>query len=139
MTNETSITLFSIVKHQATHCEPRHAIATFLQTEAGFIKSSTLRHPNLTSHLSHHTTHRKRHSFKQLVLCQYKYPCASLVRCSAVTPGWRVPTISPLEESDPVAVSNMVGKSRAADGIDELVKAGAEDILILTLDNFRYR
>ncbi|TDL18346.1 HisG-domain-containing protein [Rickenella mellea] len=115
-----------------------HAIATVLQTEAVLIKSSTPKHANLTPLITRITQRIAGViASNKFVLCQYNIPRASLAKCTAVTPGRRAPTISPLEESDWVAVSSMVEKSRAADVMDELVQAGAEDILILKLDNCR--
>jgi len=54
-----------------------------------------------------------------------------------VTPGRKAPTISPLEDENWVAVSSMVEKNKSADIMDELVRIGAEDVLIFNLDNCR--
>ena len=71
------------------------------------------------------------------VVCQYNIARDKLVEATGVTPGRRAPTISPLEEEGWVAVSVMVEKSKIANVMDELVKIGAEDILIFNLDNCR--
>lgn len=115
-----------------------HAIATVLQTEAVLIKSSTPKHAHLEP-LIDMITRRIAGviASSRYVLCQYNIPRSKLVECSAVTPGRRAPTISPLEESDWVAVSAMVERKNVANVMDQLVNKGAEDVLILKLDNCR--
>ena len=54
-----------------------------------------------------------------------------------LTPGRRAPTVSPLEDGDWAAVSSMIEKKSMAEVMDKLVAAGAEDVLILKLDNCR--
>ena len=115
-----------------------HAIATLLQTEAVLIKSSTPKHPALeplinliTSRIACVVAAGK------YVVCEYNILRERLHAATAITPGRRAPTISPLEDEAWVAVSSMVEKSRVADVMDELVKIGAEDILIFNLDNCR--
>ena len=71
------------------------------------------------------------------VVCEYNIPRVKLPESRQITPGRRAPTISPLEEEGWVAVSVMVEKSRIADAMDELVKIGAQDIMIFNLDNCR--
>lgn len=115
-----------------------HAIATVLQTEAVLIKSSRPKHAHLEP-LIDMITRRIAGviASSRYVLCQYNIPRSKLVECSAVTPGRRAPTISPLEESDWVAVSAMVERKNVANVMDQLVNKGAEDVLILKLDNCR--
>ena len=115
-----------------------HAIATILQTEAVLIKSSVPKHPNLTPLIDLITSRIAGVvASSKYVMCQYNTKRENLAICTSITPGRRAPTISPLEESDWVAVSSMVEKSKVAVVMDELVKAGAEDVLILKLDNCR--
>ncbi|KAJ5492083.1 ATP phosphoribosyltransferase HisG [Penicillium expansum] len=52
-------------------------------------------------------------------------------------PGKRAPTITALEEEGWVAVSSMVEKKRIATVMDELIKVGASDILVLNIANSR--
>jgi len=59
------------------------------------------------------------------------------VQVIKITPGSRAPTISPLEDSDWVAVSALVPKSRAIEIMDELEALGAADILLSDLANCR--
>lgn len=115
-----------------------HAIATLLQSEAVLIKSTVQKHPRLepliqliTSRIAGVVAAGK------YVICEYNVTRARLHDATTITPGRRAPTISPLEDEAWVAVSSMVEKGRAADVMDELVKIGAEDILIFNLDNCR--
>lgn len=115
-----------------------HPIATVLHSEAVLIKSSTPKHPHLAP-LLHLLTSRIAGyiASTKFVLCQYNIRRAALPEATAVTPGRRAPTISPLEEEEWVAVSSMVEKSQVARVMDRLVEVGAEDVLILKLDNCR--
>lgn len=115
-----------------------HAIATVLQTEAVLIKSSTTKHPSLEP-LIHLITSRIAGvvAAGKYVVCQYNILKEKLPAATAVTPGRRAPTISKLEDEGWMAVSAMVEKNIVANVMDELVKIGAEDILIFNLDNCR--
>jgi ATP phosphoribosyltransferase len=73
------------------------------------------------------------------VLCTYNIKRDALEAASAITPGKRAPTVTSLEEEHWVAVQSMVETSRAADKMDELEKIGAEDILLVKLENTRTR
>lgn len=74
---------------------------------------------------------------QKFVLCQYNIARSELATASKITPGKRAPTITPLEEEGWVAVSSMVEKKRVANVMDELIKVGASDILVLTIANSR--
>jgi len=115
-----------------------HAISTILQTEAVLIKA------NLTKHAEHASLINLITSriagvvaAGRYVICEYNIPRDKLHTATAITPGRRAPTISPLEDEDWLAVSAMVEKGRTAVVMDELVKIGAEDVLIFNLDNCR--
>ena len=54
-----------------------------------------------------------------------------------ITPGKRTPTITSLMESEWVAVEAMVERKKVATTMDDLIKVGAEDILIMKIDNSR--
>ncbi|KAI0629427.1 ATP phosphoribosyltransferase [Trametes polyzona] len=115
-----------------------HAIATVLQTEAVLIKSSTPKHPALEPLIKLITSRIAGVvAAGRYVICEYNIQRARVHDATAITPGRRAPTISPLEDEGWVAVSSMVEKSKVADVMDELVKIGAEDILIFNLDNCR--
>lgn len=115
-----------------------HAIATVLRTEAVLIKASKPKHEAFAPLIDIIT--RRIAGFiasKRFVLCQYNISRDKLASCTAVTPGRRAPTVSPLEESDWVAISAMVETKEVADVMDRLVALGAEDILIQKLENTR--
>lgn len=71
------------------------------------------------------------------VLCNYNCSRSNLDAVIKITPGRRAPTISPLEETDWVAVSSMVEKKRVAEVMDKLRSEGAEDILVFAITNCR--
>ncbi|KAL5482354.1 HIS1 [Sanghuangporus weigelae] len=115
-----------------------HAIATVLSTEAVLIKSSKPKHAQhiplielIASRIAGVVASAR------YVLCQYNIPRDKLHECTAIAPGRRAPTISPLEENNWVAVSVMVEKKNVATVMDKLVATGAEDVLLLKLDNCR--
>ncbi|KDQ49912.1 hypothetical protein JAAARDRAFT_613222 [Jaapia argillacea MUCL 33604] len=115
-----------------------HAIATILQSEAVLIKSNTPKHPAL-SPLVQLITSRIAGviAANKYVICEYNIPREKLHDATAITPGRRAPTVSPLEEEGWLAVSSMVEKAKTALVMDQLVAVGAEDILIFNLDNCR--
>lgn len=115
-----------------------HAIATVLESEAVLIKSTTPKHPDLTplidliaSRIAGVVAAAK------FVFCSYNVTRTGLPAALKVTPGRRAATISPLEDSDWVAVNSMIEKKRTAEIMDELVRIGAQDVLIFNLDNCR--
>lgn len=115
-----------------------HAIATLLETEAVLIKSSTPKDPaheplikTIASRIAGVVAARR------YVVCQYNIRRERLHDATSITPGRRAPTISPLEDENWAAVSAMVEKSKIANIMDDLMKIGAEDILIFNLDNCR--
>ncbi|KAF5340654.1 hypothetical protein D9611_007518 [Ephemerocybe angulata] len=115
-----------------------HAIQTVLTTEAVLIRSSAPKHPHLTPIINLIT---KRIAgviaASKFVIVQYNVHGDTLAAATAITPGRRAPTVSRLEEDNWFAVSAMVEKNKAADVMDSLVKAGAEDVLVFNLDNCR--
>lgn len=115
-----------------------HAIATLLQSEAVLIKSSVPKHEYLEPLINLITSRIAGViAAGKYVICEYNILRARLPEATIITPGRRAPTISPLEDEAWVAVSSMVEKGKVADVMDELVKIGAEDILIFNLDNCR--
>lgn len=114
------------------------AIETIIQTEAVLIKSSVQKHPALEPLINLITRRIKGVvAASKYVICQYNILRSKLRSATAITPGRRAPTISPLEEEGWVAVSSMVEKKNIAAIMDELMKIGAEDILVFNLDNCR--
>ncbi|GJJ15731.1 hypothetical protein Clacol_010009 [Clathrus columnatus] len=115
-----------------------HAIGTLLETEAVLIGSSTPKHPHLTPLIERITSRIAGVvASTKYVLCQYNIPRDRLHQATAITPGRRAPTVSPLDDSDWVAVSSMVEKKKVADVMDALVDIGAKDVLIIRLENCR--
>ncbi|KAJ6593081.1 HisG, C-terminal domain-containing protein [Mycena capillaripes] len=114
----------------------RTAIAVLLESEAVLIKSTIPKHPELFPLNPHRPGDKSDswcHRSQQICCAGIKHlPTATLV-----TPGCRASTVSPLEEENWVAVTCMVEKRTIAGIMDDLVKAGAEDILIFNLDNCR--
>ncbi|TFK74738.1 ATP phosphoribosyltransferase [Pluteus cervinus] len=115
-----------------------HPIATVLETEAVLIRSSVPKHPHLVS-LIEVITKRIAGVIAagKYVVCQYNIRREKIAAATLITPGKRAPTIAPLEEENWVAISSMVEKGKIASIMDELVKIGAEDILVFNLDNCR--
>ncbi|KAG6900309.1 hypothetical protein C0993_012741 [Termitomyces sp. T159_Od127] len=115
-----------------------HAIATLLKTEAVLIKSTTPKRPHVAP-LIDKIANRIAGvvAANKYVVCQFNVHRDKLAAVTAITPGRRAPTISPLEEDNWVAVSVMVEKKKSASIMDELVGAGAEDLLIFNLNNCR--
>ena len=115
-----------------------HAIATLLQTEAVLIKSRVQKHPALEPLIKLITSRIAGVvAANRYVVCEYNVRRDLLPQSTAITPGRRAPTISPLEDEAWVAVSAMVEKKNMAETMDRLVAIGAEDILIFNLDNCR--
>ncbi|KAF8817088.1 HisG-domain-containing protein [Phlegmacium glaucopus] len=114
------------------------AIATVLETEAVLIRSTTPKHPHLTPLVDLIT---KRIAgviaASKYVVCQFNISRDKLSLATRIAPGRRAPTVSPLEEENWVAVSSMIEKKNCAIVMDDLVKIGAEDLLIFNLDNCR--
>lgn len=113
-------------------------IATLLHSEAVLIRSTTPKHPDLAPLIDKVTARIAGViAARKYVVCQYNVRRETLSTATAVTPGRRAPTISPLEDPEWLAVSSMVERSKAADVMDQLMIVGAEDILIFNLDNSR--
>lgn len=115
-----------------------HAIATVLDTEAVLIKSNTGKRPKLAPLIKVITARIEGViAANKYVVCQYNISRDKLAAATRITPGRKAPTISPLEEDNWVGVSSMIEKSKSALIMDELMAAGAEDILIFNLNNCR--
>lgn len=118
-----------------------HAIHTLLTSEAVLITSRTP-HPTLTPSLSPLIPMIKSRFAGVLASRRYLYASYNILRSALpvalkITPGRRAATVSPLDEENWVAVSAMVERREVAKTMDDLEKAGAEDVLIMALDNCR--
>lgn len=69
----------------------------------------------------------------QYVLMDYDLPAALVDAASQVTPGLESPTVSPLRDSDWVAVRVMVPRSETNQVMDALYGLGARAILVTTI------
>lgn len=69
----------------------------------------------------------------QYVLMDYDLPAGLVDAASAVTPGLESPTVSPLRDSDWVAVRVMVPRSETNQVMDALYALGARAILVTTI------
>ncbi|PSR91914.1 hypothetical protein BD289DRAFT_459896 [Coniella lustricola] len=111
------------------------AIDTVVETSSILIKSKAPAHPDMVDLIASRI--RGVITAQKYVLCQYNVPRSSLHKATAVTPGKRAATVTQLDEEGWVAVSSMVEKKRIAPAMDELVKVGATDILVLDIHNSR--
>jgi len=114
-----------------------HAIATLLTSEAVLISSSSPKpaHSELISLVKNRIAGVV--ASGAYVLCQYNIRSEALPAALKITPGRRAPTISRLEDEAWLAVSSMVKRKDVAVIMDQLVEAGAEDVLVLKLENCR--
>ncbi|KAF2740391.1 ATP phosphoribosyltransferase [Polyplosphaeria fusca] len=111
------------------------AISTVVDSSAILIKS---KHPSdlklvdlITARINGVITAQK------YVLCTYNIHRAKLDAARQITPGKRAPTVTSLEEEDWVAVQAMVGSKQVAVVMDKLTAVGAEDILVMKIENAR--
>ncbi len=111
------------------------AIDTVVESTAILIKSKQPSNPGMVdliaARISGVITAQK------YVLCQYNVERSRLADATKVTPGKRAATVTALDEAGWVAVSAMVEKKNIAVAMDDLVKIGATDILILDIHNTR--
>ncbi len=118
-----------------------HAIATLMTSEAVLIAPSKP-HASLTPALAALIPIIKSRiagvlASKRYVLCSYNIHIDQMQVATQITPGRRSATVNKLEEEGWFAVQAMVERKKIADVMDKLTEAGAEDILILALDNCR--
>ena len=119
-----------------------HAIATLMNSEAVLITPSKP-HESLTPQLEHLIPLLTARfagvvAAKRYVLIHYNVHESKLHDATAITPGRRSATVSKLESGEGwLAVSAMVEKKAQAQTMDRLSAVGAEDILVLAIDNCR--
>lgn len=112
------------------------AIDTVVESTAILIRSRSPSDPALVELIASRI--RGVIAAKRYVLCQYNIRRDRLAEGTRITPGKRAPTITTLDEEGWVAVSSMVEKKSIAVVMDELTKAGAQDIIVLGIQNTRY-
>ena len=74
---------------------------------------------------------------KKYALLEYNIPKASLKKAEILTPGFKSPTISSLEDKNWLAVRVMVPKNIIPRVMDELEKLGASAMMELSINNCR--
>ncbi|MFM9096630.1 MAG: ATP phosphoribosyltransferase [Actinomycetes bacterium] len=67
---------------------------------------------------------------REYVMMDYDIEKTNLDRATVITPGFESPTISPLQETNWVAVRSMVKKAEVHKVMDELYKIGAKAIIV---------
>ncbi|KAL7753688.1 ATP phosphoribosyltransferase (ATP-PRTase) (ATP-PRT) [Sorochytrium milnesiophthora] len=112
-----------------------HSIATLLTSQAVLIANKASAHPELTNKIASRI--RGVIIASKFLYCNYNVERAKLKQASAITPGRKAPTISPLDDPDWVAVSVMIAKSDSAEIMDALERLGAKDILVFNIGNCR--
>ncbi len=111
------------------------AIDTILTTSAHLIASKNPTNPELLEIIRSRIEGVL--AAKKYVLCNYNASRDILPTVLKLTPGRRAATVSPIEDENWVAVSSMVEQDKIAAIMDDLKKAGASDILVLTISNCR--
>jgi ATP phosphoribosyltransferase len=74
---------------------------------------------------------------RQYVLVDYDVLKKDLDKACAITPGIESPTISPLQNSDWVAVRAMVKRKEVNSAMDKLWQLGAKGILVSNINSCR--
>ena len=70
-------------------------------------------------------------------LLEYNVPRASLAKAESITPGFKSPTISSLEDPDWCSVRVMVKRREVIDAMEQLERLGASAIFETTISNCR--
>ncbi|CAE6369547.1 unnamed protein product [Rhizoctonia solani] len=113
-------------------------IGTIMLSEAVLIASSSPKKPYMLSVMEQLKSRLAGvAASSKYILCQYNIRRTDLTLARKITPGRRSATVSSLDDKEWVAASSMVEKDKAASVMDELQKVGAEDILLLKIDNCR--
>lgn len=113
------------------------SISTVIDSTAVLIKSKHTNNDSLVSLIASRI--RGVITAQRYVLCTYNVRRSALPEAIKITPGKRAPTVNSLDEEGWVAVQVMVLKQEIASIMDRLSdkQVGAEDILVMKLDNSR--
>ncbi|CAI4216792.1 unnamed protein product [Parascedosporium putredinis] len=111
------------------------AVDTVVESQSVLIKSRNPSNPELVELIAARI--RGVITAQRHVMCQYNVERSRLPVVTKITPGKRAPTVTSLDEDGWVAVSVMVESKKIAVVMDDLVKAGAQDILVLDIKNSR--
>lgn len=112
-----------------------HAIATVCETSARLIVSKNPSHADVVDLIINRFEGVL--AAQKYVLCNYNAPRDALSELLKITPGRRAATVSPLEDSNWVAVSSMILKAETGIILDKLKAQGASDILVVNISNCR--
>ncbi|KAJ9053509.1 ATP phosphoribosyltransferase (ATP-PRTase) (ATP-PRT) [Entomophthora muscae] len=112
-----------------------HPVGTIMKSEAVLISNTKTSHPDLIKKLKSRMEGAL--LAKKYVICTYNISRDKLADATAVTPGRKAPSVSPLESSGWVAVTVMILKADEATIMDKLKEIGAEDIMVTHMVNCR--
>lgn len=76
---------------------------------------------------------------KKHVMISYNIPSSSLEAACKITPGMESPTILHLADENWKAVSALIGRKEVSVIMDKLVAVGAKSVLVMGLQNSRFR
>jgi ATP phosphoribosyltransferase len=111
------------------------AIGTVMESTAVLIKSKSPSNPELVEMIAARI--KGVITAQKYVLCTYNIERKNLPKATNITPGKRAPTVTTLDEEGWVAVQAMVDTKSIAGTMDELVRLGAHDVLVLDIQNSR--
>ena len=111
------------------------AIATVLESTAVLISSKHPSDPKLVNVITNRI--KGVITAQKYVLCTYNVDRNLLDVVKEITPGRRAPTVTSLEEEGWVAIQAMVERNRIATVMDDLTEVGAQDIMVMKIENSR--
>ena len=111
------------------------AIATVMESTAVLIRSKSPSDPKLVDTIANRI--RGFIDGQKYMLFTYNVNESNIDNALKITPGKRAPTVSQLKDPGWFAVSSMVLRSGYVDIMDELARAGAQDILVMRMENTR--
>jgi len=110
-------------------------VQTILESEAVFIVNRTSQYRDLAEKLVKRINGVL--TAQNFVMVEYNIVRTKLEQAKKIAPGKVSPTISPLDNPDWIAVKVMIPKSQSNQILDDLVIAGAKDIVVSALQNCR--
>ncbi|KAG8711750.1 ATP phosphoribosyltransferase (ATP-PRTase) (ATP-PRT) [Ceratobasidium sp. 394] len=113
-------------------------ISTIMSSEAVLILSPRPRKPHMSTLVEQLKSRLAGVvASSKYMLCQYNVRRTDLAQAKEITPGRRSATMSSLDGKEWVAVSSMVEQERVAVVMDHLQAVGAEDIIMMKIENCR--
>jgi len=110
-------------------------VQTILQSEAVFIVNRHTQYLDLAEKLVKRINGVL--TAQNFVMVEYNILRSNLEKAKKIAPGKVSPTISPLDNPDWIAVKVMIPKNQSNQILDDLVIAGAKDIVVSALQNCR--